>query len=89
MNFLDVRTVMFSQLITDALCTLLLITLRQENRRRRAGLSFWGLHFILQTVSALPILSRERIPVWMTIIPTGSMSKAALNQGTTFYFTLG
>ncbi|HMD89521.1 MAG TPA: hypothetical protein VKF38_10195 [Anaerolineaceae bacterium] len=84
MNFLDIRTVMFSQLITDALCTLVLIALWQENRKRYAGLSFWVLDFILQTVSALLILLRGRIPDWLSIIPTGRMSKAVLDRAPLF-----
>ena len=43
MNFLDIRTIMFSQLITDAVCTAVLIFLWLENRKRYAGMFFWVL----------------------------------------------
>ena len=62
MNFLDIRTVMFGQLIMDILCTAVLISLWLQNRKRYAGLSFWVMDFAFQTTSALLIILRGSIP---------------------------
>jgi PAS domain S-box-containing protein len=67
MNFLDVRTVIFSELITDALCTVVLIFLWQQNRKRYAGMFFWVLDFIFQTMAILLIVLRGSIPDWLSI----------------------
>jgi PAS domain S-box-containing protein len=67
MNFLDIRTVLFSQLITDALCTVVLILLWLQNRKRYAGMIFWVIDFTFQTTAALLIILRGSIPDWMSI----------------------
>ncbi len=67
MSFLDIRTVMFGQLITDALCTVVLIFLWQQNRNRYVGMFFWVSDFIFQTTAALLIILRGNIPDWISI----------------------
>ena len=67
MNFLDVRTVIFSQLITDAVCTAVLGLLWWQNRRRFGGMLFWVGDFIFQTVAVLLISLRGVIPDWLSL----------------------
>ena len=67
MNFLDVRTVMFSQVITDAACTAVLAFLWVQNRKRFAGISYWVLDFAFQTAAVLLILARGSIPAWVSM----------------------
>ena len=67
MNFLDVRTVIFSQLITDAVCTAVLALLWWQNRKRFGGMLFWVGDFIFQTVAVLLIGLRGSIPDWLSL----------------------
>jgi len=59
MNFLDVRTVMFSHVITDAACTAVLAFLWVQNRKRFAGTSYWVLDFAFQTAAVLRCAPRD------------------------------
>ncbi len=67
MNFLDTRTVIFSQLITDALCMGVLAILWLQNRKRYAGMFFWVVDFIFQTTAALLLILRGSIPDWISV----------------------
>ena len=67
MSFLDVRTVIFSQLITDAVCTAVLALLWWQNRRRFGGMFFWVGDFIFQTLAVLLIGLRGTIPDWLSL----------------------
>ena len=67
MNFLDVRTVIFSHVLTDAICTIVLALLWSQNRKRLKGLNFWLGDFILQTIAVLLIILRGFIPDWISI----------------------
>jgi len=67
MNFLDIRTVMFSQLITDAACTGVLTILWLQNRKRHADMFYWVVDFIFQTTAALLIVLRGTIPDWISV----------------------
>jgi PAS domain S-box-containing protein len=67
MNFLDIRTVMFSQLVTDAACAAVLVSLWWQNRKRFAGTFHWVMDFIFQTTAVLLIILRGSIPDWMSI----------------------
>ena len=67
MNLLDTRTVLFSQLITDAACTAVLTYLWLQNRKRYAGIFLWVVDFIFQTTAALLIFLRGSIPDWISL----------------------
>jgi len=67
MNLLDVRTVMISQLLTDAACTAVLAFLWATNRKRFAGTSYWMIDFTFQTVAVSLILARGSIPAWASM----------------------
>jgi hypothetical protein len=62
MNFLDVRTVIFSQIITNAVCTAVLAFLWIQNRKRFAGTPHWLLDLAFQTTAVLLIVWRGRLP---------------------------
>ncbi len=67
MNFLDIRTVIFSQLITDAACAAVLAFLWLQNRQRFAGTFLWVADFIFQTLGVLLISLRGTVPDWMSM----------------------
>jgi PAS domain S-box-containing protein len=73
MNFLDMRTVIFTMLVTNSLCTLLLIFLWRQNRSRFEGIHCWVADFALQTAALLLIVSRGGISDWMSIVLSNTM----------------
>lgn len=64
---LDIRTVVFSHLITDALCTAVLVFLWLQNRKRYEGLSLWVADFGFQTLGVFLLVLRGSIPNWASI----------------------
>jgi PAS domain S-box-containing protein len=67
MSFLDVRTVILSQVLTDAICTLVLALLWNQDRKRYKGLDLFLSDFLFQTIAVLLIILRGRIPDWLSI----------------------
>ena len=72
MSFLDVRTVMFGYLLSNIVCTVVILSLWSQNRKRFPGLSFWVADFACQTAAILLISLRGQIPDWasMTVANT-------------------
>lgn len=68
MDFLDMRTVMFSHLLIDLVCTFVVIALWLQNRRRFQGTGLWAINFILQTSGITLILLRGVIPDSFSVI---------------------
>lgn len=68
MNFLDVRTVIFINVITNCLCASVLVFLWIQNRKRFDGTSFWAVDFCFQTAGLLLIVLRGSIPDWMSFV---------------------
>jgi PAS domain S-box-containing protein len=67
MNFLDVRTIVFSHLVTDLVCLAVLVSLWVQNRRRFAGTSLWVADFLFQTAGMVLLVLRGAIPDGMSI----------------------
>ncbi|GEM_PF-537293 len=80
MNILDVRTIMFSHIFTDLVCTLVLIFLWYQTRKHFSGISFWILDFACQTAGSILIVLRGGIPDWVsmgvsnTLVIAGALS---------------
>ncbi|MHB1355210.1 MAG: sensor histidine kinase [Anaerolineae bacterium] len=89
MPLLDVRTVIFSHVITDALCVAVLVMLWVQNRNRFSGTQFWAADLACQTVAVVLILLRGFIPDWlsMTFINTLTVAGAFLGYLGLVYFT--
>ncbi|PKN46131.1 MAG: hypothetical protein CVU59_06960, partial [Deltaproteobacteria bacterium HGW-Deltaproteobacteria-17] len=68
MHFLDARTVIFLNILTDALCVAILFLLWRQNRRRFKGLDFWIGDFLFQTFGLLLIALREGIPLGVSVL---------------------
>lgn len=58
MNFLDLRTVIFINILTDLVCTAVLAFLWQRNRKRFDGLFLLFLDFIFQTLAVILVTFR-------------------------------
>jgi PAS domain S-box-containing protein len=67
MNFLDVRTIMFSHIVIDAVCTVVLAFLWLQNRKHFAGTAYWLGDFVLQTTSAILVVLHGSIPDWISM----------------------
>ncbi len=46
MNFLDMRTIIFSYVITDIVCVWFVVLLWWHNRNRFEGTTFWAVDFV-------------------------------------------
>lgn len=68
MSILDLRTVIFLEVVTVGICALVLTALWLQNRARFAGLGLWVLNFVLQTLGLSAFMFRGVIPDWISII---------------------
>jgi diguanylate cyclase (GGDEF)-like protein/PAS domain S-box-containing protein len=62
MNLLDVRTVMVSYIISNAINTVVLFFLWRQNRKRFAGIGFWLADYLMQFVAVLLVGLRGVVP---------------------------
>ena len=73
MSFLDMRTVVFSSVIINIICTLLVVSLWQQSRIRFAGTFFWVLDFAFQTTGLILIILRGLIPDWASMVLSNTL----------------
>ena len=73
MNLLDMRTIIFSYLITDIICVWFIVLLWRQNRNRYTGMAFWVVDFVLQTAALALIVLRGTIPDWISMILSNTM----------------
>ena len=66
--FLDMRTLVFSGVVTDVVCMLVILWLWHQSRKRFAGTGLWVFDFTFQTVAVLLLVARGSIPDWMSMI---------------------
>jgi len=86
MNFLDMRTIIFTNVITDIICTLVVLLLWLQSRNRFAGTGLWIFDFAFQTTALLLIILRGSIPDWASIILANTFVIAGAILG---YMALG
>ena len=67
MNFLDMKTVVFTGLVIDIVCTLVMVAMWRQTRRQYEGLGLWALDFSFQTAGLLLIFLRGSIPSWISV----------------------
>ncbi|MBU3914180.1 PAS domain S-box protein, partial [bacterium] len=73
MIFFDIRTIVFSYVVTNIICVLFIVLLWRQSRDRFAGLDLLAFDFILQTVALVLIVLRGAIPDWMSIVLSNTM----------------
>jgi PAS domain S-box-containing protein len=73
---LDMKTVLLSSVISDALVTLFIALLWYRNRKRYAGLSFWLADFVLQMAGMLLQSLRNIAPDFISIVLSNTMIAA-------------
>lgn len=67
MIIFDMRTVIFSYVVTQIVSTAVILLLWRQNRARFAGTSLLAIDYIFQTVGLIFIVSRGSIPDWISI----------------------
>ena len=55
MNLLDIRTIMFSYVISSVICAAVMALLWRQNRRRSPEIGFWLADFVMQFAGLLLI----------------------------------
>jgi len=73
MNLIDMKTVIFSYLVSNVLGTGVVTLLWLQNRQRFAGLGLWLADFAMQTVALLLIALRGVVPDWMSMIASNTL----------------
>lgn len=81
MDFLDMRTVMFSHLLVDLICTLVVTLLWIQNRGRFNGTGLWAVDFAFQTSGVILIMLRGVIPDLFSIILANTLIVAGMLLG--------
>lgn len=64
----DMRSVIATGVLTNIICTLVVLVLWLQNRKRYNGLLFWFADYALQTAGLLLIVLRGILPDWMSIV---------------------
>ena len=73
MNLFDMRTVLLSSAVSNAICTTVLFSLWLQNRKRSAGLDFWFSASILQFLAILLIVLRGVAPYFMSVVVANTL----------------
>ena len=73
MNFFDMRTIVFSYVITNIVCVWFVVLLWRESRDRFAGTAFWVVDFVFQAVALVLIVLRGAIPDWISMILSNTL----------------
>ena len=86
MNLLDMRTIIFSNTVTDIACILVILFLWHQSRKRFAGTGFWVFDFAFQTAAMFLIILRGSVPDWMSMVLSNTLVIAGAILG---YMGLG
>lgn len=74
----DMRTVLLLGIIAFIVCTLFIMQLWKQNRRRFAGMLYWVFNFAMQTAALVLIALRDVIPVWISIVCSNTLVIAGI-----------
>jgi PAS domain S-box-containing protein len=73
MSLFDMRTIIFSNVVTDIVCLLVILLLWHQSRKRFAGTGFWVSDFVFQTAAMFLIIMRGSIPDWMSMVLSNTL----------------
>ena len=77
----DMRTIVFSNMLTNVICLAVIIFLWRQNRGRFPGLWLFVLDFVLQTAALLLIILRGGIPSLLSIVVANTFVVAGALSG--------
>lgn len=78
MNILDMKTVLFSYVVSNAICTIIMIFLWTQNRRRFPAVGFWLAGFAAHFLAILLLVLRGAIPDVFSIVIANALIPAAI-----------
>ena len=81
MDFLDMRTIIFSNILTDFISTLVIILLWLQNRNRLKGTIYFVIDFSFQSVALILIVLRGQIPDFLSIVVSNTLVVAGMILG--------
>jgi PAS domain S-box-containing protein len=70
---LDMRTLVFSSVVINVVCLLVVLLLWHQSRKRFAGTDFWAFDFALQTAAMFLIIMRGSIPDLMSMVLSNTL----------------
>jgi len=73
MNFLEMKTVVFTYVVINAVISFILFLLFKQNRKRYAGISFWLADYVLQTAGQMLIFMRGIIPDFISMVISNTL----------------
>ena len=73
MGLLDMRTIIFSHVVVDIVCMLVILLLWHQSRKRFAGTEFLVFDFAFQTAAVFLIILRGSIPDWMSMVLSNTL----------------
>jgi len=68
MFFLDMKTIVFSQVISSVICTLVIALLWHHGRKHFDGLAFWLVDYCLQVAALGLLVLRGVVPDWVSMV---------------------
>jgi len=81
MAIFDLRTIIFSYVLTDIVSTLVIIMLWRQTRKRFQGTTLWVVNYSLQTTALSLIVLRDIIPDWISIDIANTLAVAGMLLG--------
>jgi hypothetical protein len=73
MNLFDMKTVIFSYTISNALCAVVITLLWLQNRRHFAGLNFWLADFVMQFAAITLVILRGTVPDLVSMVVSNTL----------------
>jgi len=70
---LDMKTIIFSYVLTDIVCMLVIVLLWRQNRKRLAGSAFWVFNYAFQITALFLILLRGQISAWLSFVAANTL----------------
>ena len=86
MILLNMRTIIFTHVVTDIVCLLVILLLWHQSRARFAGTGFWVFDFAFQAAAVFLIILRGSIPDWGSMVLSNTL---VIGGGILGYMGLG
>jgi PAS domain S-box-containing protein len=74
MNLFDIRTIVFTYAISNAVCLVVIASLWRRNRKRFAGLGFWLADYAMQFTVILLVALRGIVPDFASIVVSNGLA---------------
>ncbi|MCX6307891.1 MAG: hypothetical protein NTY32_03330, partial [Bacteroidia bacterium] len=81
LGFLDMHTILFTMIITNLVCTLVMLLLWRQNYKRLDGIPYWVANYSFQTLAIILIVLRGSIPDWCSIDLSNTLSIVGIFLG--------